>query len=469
MHKVKGGTFESTSYKDSYEDVLKFAGGLLSLGICRGDHIGLISDNRCEWQRADLGLLAIGAIDIPRGCDATISDLEYILSITECKTVIVENENQVRKIIGIKENLKNLKNFIIFESPSDKIFEEAKAASIELISYEQVLEKGKKFNNENPGKVEDEMEKGKGDDLASIIFTSGTTGNPKGVMLSHKNLVSDCFIAQTRMKLYETDVFYALLPIHHAYTMLAVFIETISVGAEVVFGKSMAVSKMMKELKEGKITIQEFKQKKIELSEKYNIPGNPKYWFLNKSTNEELRKEGFTAAGVRRFDRQAKSTIVKNLVISMFEGLALGLGGMGIPDIPIFVSVMLKSIYEIAISFGFDYTSDEEKLFILNIIDTSLKSGDVLRKKNEEINIMIDHMSEEFQNDSDEQVVKLMISRQVDVSAEALSKELLYGKFIQGKAVIGIVGGINDVTCLKKVTDYAVLKYKRRFLIKYME
>ena len=188
-----------------------------------------------------------------------------------------------------------------------------------------------------------------------------------------------------------------------------------------------------------------------------------------KASSRKLRKEGFTAAGVRRFDRQAKSTIVKNLVISMFEGLALGLGGMGIPDIPIFVSVMLKSIYEIAISFGFDYTSDEEKLFILNIIDTSLKSGDVLRKKNEEINIMIDHMSEEFQNDSDEQVVKLMISRQVDVSAEALSKELLYGKFIQGKAVIGIVGGINDVTCLKKVTDYAVLKYKRRFLIKYME
>ena len=77
----------------------------------------------------------------------------------------------------------------------------------------------------------------------------------KGVMLSHKNLVSDCYIAQTNMTIYHTDVFYALLPIHHSYTMLAVFIEALSVGAEIVFGKSMAVTRMLKELKEGKITM----------------------------------------------------------------------------------------------------------------------------------------------------------------------------------------------------------------------
>ncbi len=231
-----------------------------------------------------------------------------------------------------------------------------------------------------------------------------------------------------------------------------------------------------------------------------------------KSSSKKLKREGFTAAGVRRFDRQAKNTISKNLVISTFEGLVLGIGGMGIPDIPIFVSVMLKSIYEIAISFGFDYTTNEEKLFILKIIDTALKSGDVLRRKNEELNELIDRMSgsgiqtgvdgeESGSNDriydsydkvnttyddnyadelsyikargeeeiNNEYVTELMITRQIQNSAEALSRELLYGKFVQGKAIIGIVGGMNDVTCLKKITDYAVLKYKRRFLIKYAE
>lgn len=201
-----------------------------------------------------------------------------------------------------------------------------------------------------------------------------------------------------------------------------------------------------------------------------------------KSSSKKLKNEGFTAAGVRRFDRQAKNTIVKNLIISMFEGLALGLGGMGIPDIPIFVSVMLKSIYEIAISFGFSYTSPEEKIFILKIIETSLKSGDELRAKNKELNQLIEIMSEEDFKEAvkdkentdspitkDEAVLQLMLKRQIDVSAESLSKELLYGKFVQGKAIIGIVGGMNDVTCLKRITDYAVLKYKRRFLLKYKE
>ncbi|MBN2874388.1 MAG: AMP-binding protein, partial [Spirochaetales bacterium] len=92
-------------------------------------------------------------------------------------------------------------------------------------------------------------------DLAAILFTSGTTGTPKGVMLTHANLVSDCFLAQGNLDVYHTDVFYALLPIHHSYTMLAVFIEAISTGAELVFGQRMVTSAILKELKEARVTM----------------------------------------------------------------------------------------------------------------------------------------------------------------------------------------------------------------------
>ncbi|NCC65485.1 MAG: long-chain fatty acid--CoA ligase, partial [Spirochaetia bacterium] len=93
------------------------------------------------------------------------------------------------------------------------------------------------------------------DETAAILFTSGTTGTPKGVMLSHSNLVSDCYLAQAHMTLYPSDVFYAILPIHHAYTMMAVFFEAISVGASIVFGKKLVISQVLKELKEGEVTM----------------------------------------------------------------------------------------------------------------------------------------------------------------------------------------------------------------------
>jgi len=97
--------------------------------------------------------------------------------------------------------------------------------------------------------------KAQSEDTAAILFTSGTTGTPKGVMLSHRNMVSDCYLAQGNMTLYPTDVFYAILPIHHAYTMMAVFFEAISVGASIVFGKKLIISQVLKELKEGEVTM----------------------------------------------------------------------------------------------------------------------------------------------------------------------------------------------------------------------
>lgn len=192
---------------------------------------------------------------------------------------------------------------------------------------------------------------------------------------------------------------------------------------------------------------------------------------LFKANKKNMDSEAFNGKAVKKFERQAKHTVYKNLVISSVEGVGFGIIGLGIPDIPIFVSVLLKSIYEIALSYGFSYTTDKEKLFILKVIDASLKSGELLRKKDEELNKLIDRYYKEETapeqvGKTDEFVTELQIVRQIDYSAEALSHELLYGKFVQGMTFVGVVGGTADITCLKKITDYAALKYKRRFLLR---
>jgi len=148
-------------------------------------------------------------------------------------------------------------------------------------------------------------------DLAAILYTSGTTGTPKGVMLTHANLVSDCYLVQARMNVYPTDVFYALLPIHHSYTMLAVFIESISVGAELVFGKKLVIKQIFKDLQEGHITM---------------FLGVPMLFNkLIKGVMNGIREKGVVVYGLIRFLMSISGTIKKltgkNPGKKMFHGI----------------------------------------------------------------------------------------------------------------------------------------------------
>ncbi|MCR5217742.1 long-chain fatty acid--CoA ligase [Treponema sp.] len=215
------------SYETVYQQVQNLAQWMIEKGIVKGDKIAVTGKNSPEWATVYLAALFAGATICPMDYALHENELENLLSTACPKMLFVDTEK-----FDYFNNKKN--NYSVF------------ALNRKNQNYVYTLKASKEIQlNQMPAE----------NDIAAILFTSGTTGKPKGVMLSHRNLVSDAFIAQYNMIINEQDVFYALLPIHHAYTMLAVFIESICIGAEIVFGKSMAVSKLMKELKEGKITM----------------------------------------------------------------------------------------------------------------------------------------------------------------------------------------------------------------------
>ena len=215
------------TYKESLARIEAVARWLYSKGIRKGDKVAVTGKNAPEWSVAYLGTVFAGATVVPIDYALKNEETDTLLKASRAKILFVDEEKYEyysKKAGGLKEVISLKKGHGTFV-----------------------------YDIDGPQAQVDEAVES---DIAAILFTSGTTGIPKGVMLTHQNLVSDCYLAQgAPLRLYPTDVFYAILPIHHAYTMLAVFIEAISVGAEIVFGKKMVSAVMLKELKEGNVTM----------------------------------------------------------------------------------------------------------------------------------------------------------------------------------------------------------------------
>ncbi len=240
------GTFLPITYKDFVNSMLDFSAGLLSIGEKEYSNIGLICDNRKEWLVCSMGIMATKSRDIPRGSEATVKDLSYILSFAECKTVVTENKILFNRILECKNELPALQNIIII-NPSDSDLSNPKATGLNIFSYDEILSKGNNFRQNNPNKIEEIMLSGTEDDSATIIFTSGTTGTPKGVELTHKNFLCQVEDISKRLPLKQGNKALCMLPVWHVYEReLEYFL--LYVGVALCYSKP-AISMLLADMK----------------------------------------------------------------------------------------------------------------------------------------------------------------------------------------------------------------------------
>ncbi len=237
MYKDDKGNFLSVTYKDFYHQVQQLSSALLLLGVKRGANVGLISDNRKEWLLADNAILAIGAADVPRGRDAMPHELEFILKVSECELSFVENEDQLKKILEIIPSIPLLKTLVVMDSSHHtSSFEGKVPQGIEVLPFNSLLEMGSKELEKNPNRIEEEIAKGKNGDLATIIFTSGTTGEPKGVMLSHKNFLFQLEQLPKVVEFKMGERWLSVLPVWHSFERILQYM-IINQASTVVYSK----------------------------------------------------------------------------------------------------------------------------------------------------------------------------------------------------------------------------------------
>ncbi len=172
-------------------------------------------------------------------------------------------------------------------------------------------------------------------------------------------------------------------------------------------------------------------------------------------------RQGTGKLELKQMRKSVSRSSSRNLTATTAEGIALGIFGVGLPDIVLFLSTLLKGIYETALHYGFDYESRREQYWILCMMTAAMSRGRDWERENEEVDSL---MTEEIVVVTEE-----VLERQIREAASVFAVDMLLLKFIQGMPVVGLIGGAANPVYYHRVMEYVQLKYRKRYLLKQLQ
>ena len=239
------GVYEYLSWSDVAHAVESLANGLRAAGINRGDRIMLISENRPEWVIADLAIMSAGAITVPAYTTNQIKDHKHILHDSYAKAAFISTQELAKQFLPAAKTSDSLEFLVTMEGINIGDFNKL------TLTWQGIQDLGKKTENKTKDLLKDLTK----NDLACIIYTSGTGGSPKGVMLSHGSIIANCMGAKNVLDQLgvENEIFLSFLPLSHAYEHTAGLYFPISISAEIYFAEG--IEKLATNLKEARPTL----------------------------------------------------------------------------------------------------------------------------------------------------------------------------------------------------------------------
>ncbi|MEX0681644.1 MAG: long-chain fatty acid--CoA ligase [Balneolales bacterium] len=205
--RVKTLEWKPVTFSEIYTQGLDLAAGLIEIGVDAREHVGLFSDNRYEWMLAEYGIQLSGAVNTPRGADVTDSEMVYIINHAKIRVAFVENSALQEKILRLRPELPELREIILMDPDIEAV------KGVRALNEVRAIGTWQRKQGER--KVEERMNAIRPDDLFTLIYTSGTTGRPKGVMLTHSNMMSQMGVIPIDLSC--TDRVLSILPIWHIF------------------------------------------------------------------------------------------------------------------------------------------------------------------------------------------------------------------------------------------------------------
>jgi long-chain acyl-CoA synthetase len=240
--KPKGAKqYEYATYAQIAARVRSVAAGLMELGLERGARAAILSENRPEWVIADLACQMLGVISVPLFATLPANQVLAILQDSGAQLVFVSNAAQLKKIEAIREQLPDLRQVVVTEIGD--------VVGTRDISFSTLEQRGEEYSAQHPGVYESTWPAALADDTATIIYTSGTSGEPKGVMLSHRNIISNLDAITQAIELSSRDSFLSFLPLAHIYERTAGYYLPMRIGSRIAFCESLfTVDKNLREV-----------------------------------------------------------------------------------------------------------------------------------------------------------------------------------------------------------------------------
>ena len=227
------GSWQPLSWTEYGDAVREIAAGLVDLGIGAGERVALLATNRPEWHFADLGTLSAAAVTVPVYPTSAPGQVAYIVDHCEARVAFVENREQLAKILDERAAVPKLERVVVFDetAPLDNPF---------LLGLDELRALGRTHLEQRPAAVDDRLREITPDDLATLVYTSGTTGPPKGAMITHRNIVATIDAITAVVSIGPKDRFLSFLPLSHvAERMVSNFGQIVS-GGETWFARSFA-------------------------------------------------------------------------------------------------------------------------------------------------------------------------------------------------------------------------------------
>ncbi|MDX1960752.1 MAG: long-chain fatty acid--CoA ligase [Leptospiraceae bacterium] len=218
--------FQGVTLKEVMNQAENAGIALMEMGLAPGDKVGLMADNRVEWTIADFAVLLNGAVDVPRGSDSTPQEIQYILEHSESKFCFVEHEKLLSSILPIIDSTSVEKLIVL-----DKSY---KPNHPKVISLNDLILQGSKNRTTKLTELIKRAKATKEDDLFTIIYTSGTTGLPKGVMLTHKNMIYNVINVPEMVGMRKKDRLLSILPVWHIFERANDY-SALNVGASLYY------------------------------------------------------------------------------------------------------------------------------------------------------------------------------------------------------------------------------------------